>query len=388
MTDIMFPRTKLIEKFGELLMSHTSQYITLVWEHGTGKTTFIELLKKSEILSEYSLELIQVTDESPLGSTALSNPGANLILIDWDNLLGIDNIRAFIESNSPESRVIFMSEVNIEDNDITNFTVSGISYREYAEWMNEIIDVGNIMSGSADIVRQNELRDTYIHLGQYSLNLNNPEHIQISFSDKISIMNEELFKKEEWDFLEFIRTIAMNVGDIFKEERIAKMMNISRRKVRKYTEILLKYNLIRAVGPWVENTSTELSRHVKIYFTDLSYFHAALGVGYYHGEGKQGVIENFILLELDRKLASTHDIRFYRKKSGAEVSFILIEKSSGRLTPIEITTRPTDIIPQSLSIFIETYGERIDHAMMMNDSIAKQKISGNTPVIVLPHIAI
>jgi predicted AAA+ superfamily ATPase len=180
----------------------------------------------------------------------------------------------------------------------------------------------------------------------------------------------------------------MNVGDIFKEDRIAKMMNISRRKVKKYTEILLKYNIIKAVGPWVENPTTELSRHVKVYFTDLAYFHAALGVGYYHGEGKQGVIENFILLELDRKLASTHDIRFYRKKSGAEVSFLLIEKSSDRITPIEITTRSTDIIPQSLSIFIETYGSRIDHAMLLNDSIAKQKTSGMIPVIVLPHIAI
>ncbi len=79
----------------------------------------------------------------------------------------------------------------------------------------------------------------------------------------------------------------MNVGDIFKEERIAKNMNISRRKVRKYTEIILKYNLIRAIGPWVENHDTELSRHVKVYFSDLSYFYAALGVGYYHGENKQ-----------------------------------------------------------------------------------------------------
>ena len=180
----------------------------------------------------------------------------------------------------------------------------------------------------------------------------------------------------------------MNVGDIFKEERIAKMMNISRRKVRKYTEILLKYNLVRAVGPWVENPSTELSRHVKIYFSDLSYFHAALGVGYYHGEGKQGVIENFVLLELDRKLASTHDIRFYRKKSGAEISFLLIERSTLTLTPIDITTRPTTIIPQSLKIFHEIYGSRIDHIMFMNDRLIEKKDISGTPVIILPHVAI
>ena len=385
---MLYPRNKIITKFWELLTSTTSQYIALVWGVGVGKSTFVELIKNSDILSGYSVDSIFVTNESSLESVTLSNSEANLIFIDSDILLNIDTIRTFIESNSSESKVVFTSEVMIEMSGVENFAISGISYREYAEWTGEIIDVGNIMSGNSDISRQNELRDTYIHLGQYADNLNNPEHIQITFSDKLALMNWELFKKEESDFIEFIRTLAMNVGDIFKEDRIAKMMNISRRKVKKYTEILLKYNVIRAVGPWVENPATELSRHVKVYFSDLSYFHAALGVGYYHGEGKQGVIENFVLLELDRKLASTHDIRFYRKKSGAEVSFLLIERSSGKITPIEITTRSTDIIPQSLSIFIETYGSRIDHAMLMNDSIATQKTSGAVPVIVLPHIAI
>ena len=385
---MLYPRTKLIIKFWELLASTTNQYIAIVWGVGIGKSTFMELLKNSDILSGYSVESIFVTSESPLESVTLSHPDTNLIVIDSCISLGIDTIRTFIESNSPESKVLFTSEVNIESSGVENFIISGISYREYAEWMSEIIDVASIMSGTADIMKQNELRDTYIHLGQQSENLNTPEHIQVSFDEKVAIMNTELFKKEEWDFVEFIRTLAMNVGDIFKEERIAKMMNISRRKVRKYTEILLKYDLIRAVGPWVENPATELSRHVKIYFSDLAYFHVALGVGYYHGEGKQGVIENFVLLELDRKLAPTHDIRFYRKKSWAEVSFLLVERSTNKLTPIEITTRPTDIIPQSLSIFIETYGSRIDHAMLMNDSIAAQKNSGATPVIILPHIAI
>ena len=180
----------------------------------------------------------------------------------------------------------------------------------------------------------------------------------------------------------------MNVGDIFKEERIAKNMNISRRKVRKYTEIILEHNLIRAIGPWVENHDTELSRHVKVYFSDLSYFFAALGVGYYIGSNKQGVIENFMLIELDRKLSTTHDIRFYRKKSGAEVSFLLVEKITKKLTPIDVTTRSTDTIPQSLRIFAEAYGTRIDHAMIMNDSMVGQKEINGTPVIILPHIAI
>ncbi len=385
---MIYPRTKLLAKFWELLSSTEKSYIALVGRYTGEKSDFVELIMSSGTLSEYSVERIWVTSESPLESAKINNPDTHFIIIDSDISIGIDTIRAFIVSNPSVSKVIFTSTVNIEDDAVENFVVSGISYREYAEWMNEVIDVSAIMSGSADIVKYNELRDTYIHLGQYSINLDTPEHIQVSFDEKVAMMNHELFKKEESNFLEFIRTLAMNVGDIFKEDRIAKSMSISRRKVRKYTEILLKYNCIRAVGPWLEDDTTELSRHVKLYFSDLSYFHAALGVGYYHGEGKQGVIENFVLLELDRKLSSTHDIRFYRKKSGAEISFLLIERSTLTLTPIDITTRPTIIIPQSLKIFHEIYGSRIDHIMLMNDRLAEKKDISGTPVIILPHVAI
>jgi hypothetical protein len=75
--------------------------------------------------------------------------------------------------------------------------MGGISYREYAEGMGVTVDVGSIMSGSADISGYNTLRDTYLHLGQYPDNLIHPDHITDTFDSKISIINTELFKKEE-----------------------------------------------------------------------------------------------------------------------------------------------------------------------------------------------
>jgi hypothetical protein len=53
------------------------------------------------------------------------------------------------------------------------------------------------MSDTADVAKQNELRDIYIHLGGYADNLNDREHIQITFSDQVAMMHTELFKKEE-----------------------------------------------------------------------------------------------------------------------------------------------------------------------------------------------
>ncbi len=60
-------------------------------------------------------------------------------------------------------------------------------------------------------------------------------------------MKVHLFEKEHNEFLEYIRTLAMTVGELFKEEKLAKLIGISRRKVRKYTEILVKEQMIQAV---------------------------------------------------------------------------------------------------------------------------------------------
>ncbi len=385
---MIFPRTKLIEQFVELYRNTESRYISIVWEKHSGKSHFLALIQDSEICTGKEIEIVHISINAPISSYVANNPKSKIIFIDSDFPLEIGEIRTFIEQYSDKSRIIYISEVETLDSDITTFRLPNISFREYSEWMQNPVDVWGIMSGKIDIEIYNKLRETYLHLGAYPVNLDNPEHIQVTFDNKLSIMNQELFKKEEWDFLEFIRTVAMTVGDIFKEERIAKSMNISRRKVRKYTEIMLKHDLIRAIGPWVENPNLELSRHVKVYFTDLSYLHAALWVSYYHWENKQWVIENFILNELDRKLKNTHDIQFYRKKSWAEVSFVLTDKKTKKLTPIEVTTRSSDIIPQALKIFYETYTGRIDHAMIMNDTIATQKTINGSPVIILPHIAI
>ena len=146
--------------------------------------------------------------------------------------------------------------------------------------------------------------------------------------------------------------------------------------------------MIRAVGAYYRNTDVELSRHVKIYFTDLSYMDSALGVGYYHGATKQWVIENFILLELERKIRETHIIYFYRKKSGAEIQFVLEDRSSDKLTPIEVYLRDSGTLSQALKSFDEAYNDSVDHYMILNDRSADKKKLGRKHVIILPHVAI
>lgn len=385
---MQFSRTKLIESFSSLLSDDTTgQYIAVTGPSGIGKSTFLDLLRESGTIDIASTTYITYED---ITGWLQSAPDDTIDTLVIDSSIPVDFaiIRTFIEPLQSISTVIFTSESSIDDEAVTNFPLPGISFREYSETNGYTINVGELVTWAADIDWLNAQRDAYIHLGQYPINLLNPDHIQVSFSEKMSEMVQELFRKEENDFIEFLRTVAMGTGDLFKEERIAKLMNISRRKVRKYTEIILRHNLVHAIGPYVTNTDTELSRHVKLYWNDLSTMSAVLGVMYYQGITKQGVIENFILLELERKLSSTHDIRFYRKKSGAEIQFLLENKTTRKLTPIEVRIGNNTAISQAMKSFDESYNQFIENYMIFNESAAKQKVLNEKNVIILPHVAI
>lgn len=380
---MLLPRTKLIEEFRELLIANEHQYIAIVAPSGWGKTTFLSLLSEAGIIDASSTVYATTLDVS---NFSIQKP--KTLIFDSDSVPDISDIRTFIESEMLDCKVIYSVTELWTESDVSYFQIPWISFREYSEWYNAPVEIGGILSGTADIWELNSLRDDYIHLGQYGKNISDPENLEDIWNANIAVMEQELFEKERDDFIEYIRTLALGVGDLFKEDRIAKMMNISRRKVRKYTELLMKHGFIRAIGPFWDFPDTELFRHVKIYFSDLSFLAIALGVGYYHGPSKQWVIENFIFLELDRKLAGSHDIRFYRKKSGAEVSFVLVDKQTDLITPIDITIRPTDIVPQALRLFAETYSDRIERIMFMNEERAWQKELNWKTLIILPHVAI
>ena len=63
-------------------------------------------------------------------------------------------------------------------------------------------------------------------------------------------MKQELYKKEYSDFDEYLRTLAMNTGNLFKADQLAKLLGISRRKIHKYTELLMEHAIIKPLGPW------------------------------------------------------------------------------------------------------------------------------------------
>lgn len=202
------------------------------------------------------------------------------------------------------------------------------------------------------------------------------------------MISEELFEKEREDFQNFIGSIAINVSTLFKEDYIAKSMNLSRRKIRKYTELLLKYDIIRMIEPFSEDREKELSRHSKMYFSDLSYYRGAMGQTYGLGNSKTSMMENFIFLELSRKLRDTHDIFFWKKKSGTEIAFVLKNRENNKLTPIEVGFSSPRNISQTMKSFYDSYGARVEYGMFLNEGKIFTSEFGGKSFLTLPFYTI
>lgn len=380
----MIKRQKSIDALRTLIEDPDVYDIAITWEKHIGKETFLaDLIEDGFFWTDN--EVLVLGDED--SSDALDFAGKKIIIIkESQNNEEILLAEARVQREAG-AKIIFLAEISPEDGS-TILPLSWVSFREYAESQGIHIDIGEVLAGNSPIEKLNLIRDTYIERGSYPIHLTHPENIQNTFLEKRAIVESKLFKKEYTDFLEFTRTLAMNVWSPFKADQFAKLLNISRRKVHKYIDLLEEYALIQRVNTWVQNPDTETSRHTKFYFSDLYYLKALLGDTHYQGVQKLWAIENFIFLELNRKLDEDHSIYYYRKKSGAEIPFIIENTETGMVTPIEITTRDTVAISQVIQTFDGDYHDRVERYMVMNGRLATRKEFNGKICLILPHISI
>ncbi len=272
--------------------------------------------------------------------------------------------------------------------------MSHLAFREYIESQWRTLSAPAFLWGQQKAEDYDSLKLKYLQTGGNSdlIGFATDAEINVAlsnlWSEKIANIKPKLFKSEYGLFEEFLKHLALNVGDLFKADKLAKLLGSSRRKVYKYMEILEAEGMLLHLHPFYENTETELSRHEKIYFSDLCFLHAILGPIYYFGDTKKGIIENFVFLELRHKLDASHEIFFYRKKSQAELSFILKNLEHNLLTPVDVVVRSTDAVSQAVKTFDATYHDRVEHYMILDEHTAAQKMYNETAVFFLPHIAI
>jgi hypothetical protein len=146
---MLFPRTKLVDTFINQLENNNPDFIVLYWWKWSWKTSFLKLLENVGVLNPEKTEYITTSIEDHV--TQIDTP--EYIVIDAEISQDISEIRAFIKSKLPDSKVIYFSQKHIQiltDNEML-YEIPYISFREFAEWHHHSVNISEILEWRANI---------------------------------------------------------------------------------------------------------------------------------------------------------------------------------------------------------------------------------------------
>jgi hypothetical protein len=165
-----------------------------------------------------------------------------------------------------------------------------------------------------------------------------------------------------------VRLLALQIGSELNPNELATTLNINRRTVVEYINVLEKFRLVRVLTAFSGNLRNEISRGFKVYFTDLGVRNALLG-NFVPMSGRTdagAMFENFVINLISNNIDAfqqPESVFFWRSKQQSEVDLVISDQRTGKLTPIEIKLTQKAKIARS---FLDSYRDRIDKAFVVN----------------------
>lgn len=191
-----------------------------------------------------------------------------------------------------------------------------------------------------------------------------------------------LNRQEFFGFESVLEYLAKNVGSILVWENMRKSLGLSLSSLKKIKEVLDHSFITYHVLPFPLNKAEEIKKHQKTYFIDNGLLNYVLRKKMISGSGK--LEENFVLSQLLKSKKDIIDLFFWQRRGGFEIDFILYDFLNKKLIPIEVKSKDTDNIPKIFNTFEAVYGEMVDHYVVINKSIRKERNFGEKMVHFLP----
>jgi len=186
-------------------------------------------------------------------------------------------------------------------------------------------------------------------------------------------------------FTNLVSILASQVGQLVNTQELSSTLNVERKTVEKYLEILEKTFVIERISPFFCNVRKELTKMPKVYFLDAGFRNFALSdlKGFEGRRDKGAILEDFLFSDLRKQTDA--EFHFWRTKEKAEVDFVL-EHRIGEPVPIEVkaTTLKSPEISRSFRSFLNAYKPK--HAFVVNLGFqGSTKIKSTKVQFLLPY---
>ncbi len=187
---------------------------------------------------------------------------------------------------------------------------------------------------------------------------------------------------EDFRIFGLLKALAARTGNLISYNELSTVTQQSTLTVKKYLSLLEKTYVISHLRPFFSNKRLEIVKNPKVYFLDTGLRNAVLrDFNPLDSRQDRGVLyENFVFSEILKK---EHQVRFWRTKSGAEVDFVVNDK-----TPVEVKTTLSGLkVGKSLYSFIEKYHP--SRAFILNENIAgMRQVASSTVHFIYHHCVI
>jgi hypothetical protein len=185
--------------------------------------------------------------------------------------------------------------------------------------------------------------------------------------------------KNSTAFTNLISVLSSQIGQLVNTQELSSTLNIERKTVEKYLEIMGKTFITRRVTPFFRNIRKEITKMPKFYFLDNGMRNFALQTlrSFETHPDKGPLLENFVFSEFTKYAEKT--IHFWRTKEKAEVDFVIGE-ITGETLPIEVkaATLNSPKISRSFRSFLTSYEPK--DAYIVNLGFSGDKKIANTDV--------
>lgn len=194
-------------------------------------------------------------------------------------------------------------------------------------------------------------------------------------------------------FLKLVQYLALNIGQIFSNSSLRNELNLTANETDTFLNALEETYIIHKVTPYFTNKNNELKKAPLYYFLDvgLRNWTVANFQDLNLRSDRGHLFENAILTKIMKLVNDNQEFRkinFWRKKSGAEVDFVLERLGNdSTLIPIEVKhqnfTKPK--ITKSFYSFLDEYHPQI--GMVVTKDYFAVEVFKNTKILFMPGYA-
>lgn len=157
------------------------------------------------------------------------------------------------------------------------------------------------------------------------------------------------------DLYNLIRLLSTRLGSRVDYSKLSGILGLNRVKIREYIEFLEFTYFIKLIPVYVKNANQEISKQYKIYFIDS-------GIAYALGNRSTSqLLENSIA----NQLRPYGEIKYYAKKGGQEIDFILDDKYA-----FEVKETPTKGNLNTLQRRSKSIGMEECHLIGLNQGLS------------------